>query len=98
MASSVLEQGKQIDAAPSKEDEQLSPVPVAGMARRRTRSQAVVVSLDDAIAELIYAENLPNELVDSPHWHKLLNLMRSAPAEYEPPERRRLEELLSGAK
>ena len=53
-------------------------------------------TLDDAIAELIYGEDLLNKLVESPHFLKLLNLMRSAPAAYEPPKRRRLEELCSG--
>ena len=48
------------------------------MAARMTRSQAHVETLDDAIAELFYAENLPEELADSARWHKLLNLMGSA--------------------
>ena len=45
-------------------------------------------TLDDTIAELIYAENLPDEFAESPHFHKLMRLMRSAPAIYEPPTRR----------
>ena len=58
------------------------------MATCRTRSQVIVETLDDAIAELIYGEDLPDKLHTS--------LMRSAPAAYEPPKRRRLEELCSG--
>ena len=45
--------------------------------------------LDEVIAELCYGENLPQELADSARFHKLLNLMRTAPAGYEPPKRRR---------
>ena len=63
------------------------------MTTRPTRSQANVETLDDAIAELIYAENLPDEFAESPHFHKLMRLMRSAPATYEPPTHHRLAEL-----
>ena len=37
-----------------------------------------MVTLDDAIAELIYTENFPNEFAESPHFHKLMRLMRRA--------------------
>ena len=81
------------DAAAAAGKNELSPRPAVGMATRRTRSQVIVETLDDAIAELIYGEDLPDKLVEPPHF---LNLMRSAPAAYESPKRRRLEELCSG--
>jgi hypothetical protein len=75
----------QLDAVAAAAKDELAPAPSAGMAARMTRSQAHVETLDDAIAELFYAENLPEELADSARWHKLLNLMGSAPIGYEPP-------------
>ena len=73
---------EQVDEAAEVGDEQASAAPCvsAGVAARKTRSQSVVETLDEAIAELSYGENLPDGLADSPRWHKLLNLMRTAPA------------------
>ena len=84
---------EQIDAATAAGgEEEASPTPAAGSTHRRTRMQATVEALDDAIAELFYGENLPDELADSARFHKLLKLMRSAPAGYEAPTRNRLDE------
>ena len=70
---------EQIDAATAAGgEEEASPTPVAGSTRPQTRTQAKVVALDDAIAELFYGENRPDELADSARFHKLLKLMRSA--------------------
>ena len=82
---------EQIDAATAAGGEEASPTPAAGSTRRQTRTQAKVEALDDAIAELFYGENLPGELADSARFHKLLKLMRSAPAGYEAPTRNRLD-------
>ena len=94
VASRTLED--QLDtAAAAGNDELTSARPAAVGTTHKTRSRAHMEALDNAIAELFYAENLPDELAESPQLHKLLSLARSAPAAYEPPKRRRLEQLCS---
>ena len=98
VASRTLED--QLDAAAAAGNDELTSArraarPAAVGTTHKTRSRAHMEALDNAIAELFYAENLPDELAESPQLHKLLSLARSAPAAYEPPKRRRLEQLCS---
>ena len=46
--------------------------------------------LDDAIAELFYGDNIKLAIVDSERFKRVLNLAKSAPADYAPPDRKRL--------
>ena len=58
----------QLDAAAAAgNDELTSARPAAVGTTHKTRSRAHMEALDNAIAELFYAENLPDELAESPH-------------------------------
>ena len=64
----LLVEDEKINAAASKK------TAVTGAVGMTTRSQQTTSTLDDAVAELFYGENLPEELADSARWNKLLNL------------------------
>ena len=42
--------------------------------------------VDNKLAELVYGENLPFAIVESPRLKALLNAARRAPADYKPPQ------------
>lgn len=52
--------------------------------------RATSVTLDEAIARLCYAENLPFKLVDSPHFRQVIALARTSSPSYAVPHRHRL--------
>lgn len=53
-------------------------------------SRVTSSEMDEAIARLIYAENLSFRLVESPHFAKVINLARTTNCSYKLPHRRRL--------
>lgn len=72
------------------------PPPAAGAHGKQISIQkafnpAAKAELDEAIARLIYAENLPFMLTDSPHFQRLVSLALSTQVSgYKPPDRNRL--------
>lgn len=66
----------------------------AKRAKQRSIESSLAVGkseeLDDAIAELFYGCNISHAIVCSPLFKRVIQLAKSAPAEYKPPHRHRL--------
>lgn len=71
----------------------LTSPPTSGRAQSsimQAFAYATTKTIDDALADCIFGDNLSFRLVESPHFKKLLAAMRSAPPSYKIPTRQRL--------
>lgn len=67
-----------------------APVVKGQLSIEQSMSVATSNVIDEAIARLVYAENLSFTITASNHFKHLLWVMRTAPASYKPPHRNRL--------